>query len=98
MISRTFSASTRRGRFSWNTNPSASAPASAATRASSRFVIPQIFTQVIKNSCHEFKTVTKVALLLRGHRRPQQPPQRAPRESRLHQRLADQERLVADRA
>src|SRR5579864_4720177 len=37
-----------RGLFAWNTNPTASAPASTATSASSRFVIPQILTQVIR--------------------------------------------------
>ena len=31
-----------------NTNPSASAPASTAARASSRFVVPQIFTHMIR--------------------------------------------------
>jgi len=35
------------GLLAWNTNPIALAPASTAISASSRFVMPQIFTQVI---------------------------------------------------
>jgi hypothetical protein len=49
MIFPAASSLTFRGLFSKKTNPTASAPASTAISASSRFVIPQILIQVIRN-------------------------------------------------
>ena len=46
VISRTLSAVTARGLRGQNTNPSAAAPSSTASTASSRRVMPQTFTRI----------------------------------------------------
>src|ERR1700756_598193 len=108
-MSRTAAASTRRGLLSWKTKPRASAPASTAVVASSRFVIPQILIHVIKASRwslvvgKNFKQplrhiVDNIDSFAEDRGCFQQAAQSISRKGSLHERLADEESFVASRA